>query len=380
MQKSLFLPTSNEKPELLTISFEDDPQGSLGAQLINCDKGEPFEMFSPGFAQIGRLLDGETVARKSGVRVGDVIVAVNGAGFRRFASDFDESEVTNLSKESYIPNDNNVLHLGRGEAYDALLTKIKTIKSAGSPPLVLSLERYTWDAKVNSWPRFLKARDGDVPAAMKMLQDHENWKIQNLPMDLTRDGLQEVMRLKAVAEVEVSEGKDLPPAVYVNLFKLQSTESVNFDDVCKAFVIFTEMMLARSKDPRNPQVNQFIDMNGIGVSSGFRTELIRKMYEVFESNYPECLSKMVFYPVSTVLATTIRHVLKFVNEKTRSKFVITDDLSEVCDAMGWDQEEIESCGGVKEFMHKHEEVGAHFILDFNLSSLLHCQHRPRHYS
>jgi hypothetical protein len=99
-------------------------------------------MFSPGFAQIGRLLEGETVARKSGVKVGDIIVAVNGAGFRRFASDFDESEVTNLSKDSYIPNDNNVLHLGKGEAYDALLTKIKTIKSAGSPPLVLSLERW----------------------------------------------------------------------------------------------------------------------------------------------------------------------------------------------------------------------------------------------
>jgi len=363
MQKPLFVPISNEKPELLTISFEDDPQGSLGAQLINCDKGEPYEMFSPGFAQIGRLLEGETVARRSGVRVGDVIVAVNGAGFRRFASDFDESEVTNLSKDSYIPNDNNVLHLGRGEAYDALLTKIKTIKSAGSPPLVLSLERYTWDAKVNSWPRFLKARDGDVPAAMKMLQDHENWKTQNLPMDLTRDGLQEVMRLKAVAEVDVTDSNDLPPAVYVNFSLLQSMESINFDDVCKAFVIFTEMMLARSTDPRNPQVNQFIDMNGVGVSSGFRTELIRKIYEVFESNYPECLGKMVIYPVSTVLATTIRRMLKFVNENTQNKFVITSNLSEVCEAMGWDQEEIESCGGVKEFMHKHEEAGADLILE-----------------
>lgn len=363
MEKPLFVPTSNEKPQLLTISFEDDPQGSLGAQLINCDKGEPFEMFSPGFAQIGRLLEGETVARKSGVRVGDIIVAVNGSGFRRFASDFDESEVTNLSKDSYIPNDNNVLHLGRGEAYDALLTKIKTIKSAGSPPLVLSLERYSWDAKVNSWPRFLKAREGDVPAAMKLLQDHENWKTRNLPMDLTRDGLQEVMRLKAVAEVDVNDSKDLPPAVYVNFSKLQSMDSINFDDVCKAFVIFTELMLARAKDPRNPKVNQFIDLTGVGVSSGLRTELIRKIYEVFESNYPECLGKMVMYPVSTILATTIRQMLKFVNENTQNKFVITNDLSEVCEAMGWDQEEIESCGGVKEFMHKYEEAGADFILE-----------------
>lgn len=363
MKKPLFVPSSNEKPELLTISFEDDPQGSLGAQLINCDKGEPFEMFSPGFAQIGRLLDGETVARKSGVRVGDVIVAVNGAGFRRFAADFDDSEVTNLSKDSYIPNDNNVLHLGRGEAYDALLTKIKTIKSAGSPPLVLSLERYAWDAKVNSWPRFLKARDGDVPAAMKLLQDHENWKTRNLPMDLTRDGLQEVLRLKAVAEIVDGESKGFPPAVYVNFAKLQAMDSINFEDVSKAFVIFTEILLARAKDPRNPQVNQFIDTTGVGISSGLRTDLIRKIYDVFEANYPECLGKMVMYPVSNLLGKTIRQMLKFVNDNTQNKFVITDNLSDVCDAMGWDQEEIESCGGVKEFMHKHEEIGADLILE-----------------
>ena len=38
MRSPVFTSTSNEKPQLLTISFEDDPQGSLGAQLINCDK------------------------------------------------------------------------------------------------------------------------------------------------------------------------------------------------------------------------------------------------------------------------------------------------------------------------------------------------------
>ena len=106
-------------------------------------------MFSPGFASVGRLLDGDTVAKKSDVKVGDVIVAVNGSGFRRFAPDFDESEVENLSKEDHMPNDNNVLHMGRGECYDALLTKIKTVKAGGDPPLVLSLERYCWDAKVS---------------------------------------------------------------------------------------------------------------------------------------------------------------------------------------------------------------------------------------
>lgn len=223
--------------------------------------------------------------------------------------------------------------------------------------------RYSWDAKINSWPRFLIAREGDVPSAMKMLQDHEHWKIRNLPVDLTRDGLQEVLRLKAIAEVDVSENREFPPTVYVNFAKLSAMESICVDDVCKAFVIYTEMMLARSKDPRNPQVNQFIDMTDVSVSTGFRTELMKKIYDVFEPNYPECLGKMVMYPVSTVLAKTVKHVLKFVNENTQSKFILTNDLSEVCEAMGWDLEEVETCGGVKEFMHKYEEAGADLILE-----------------
>mmetsp|Transcript_54713 Transcript_54713/g.132852 ORF Transcript_54713/g.132852 Transcript_54713/m.132852 type:complete len:369 (-) Transcript_54713:878-1984(-) len=368
MSSPLFHSTSNEEPKLLTISFKDDPNGSLGAQLINCDKGEPFEMFSPGYAQVGRLLDGETVAKKANVRVGDVIVAVNGHGFRRFAPDFKESEVENLSKddEDSVKNDNHVLHMGKGEAYDALLTKIKTVKSAGSPPLVLGLERYSWDAKVNSWPRFLEARNGNVPEAMKMLQDHEKWKAGVLPVDLTRDGLQEVLRLKAVAEIDLSgDGGDSshPPTVYVNFSKLQGSESISTDDVCKAFIIFTEMMLGRCKDPRNPKTCQFIDLSGVTISSGFRVDMVRKIYEVFEPNYPETLGKMVMYPVSTMLGTTARTLLNFVNEKTQKKFVFTSDLSVVCEELGWDQEEVEACGGVTEFMHKHENAGSGMILE-----------------
>lgn len=72
-------------------------------------------MFSPGFAQIGRLLEGATVARKCGVNVGDCIVAVNGSGFRRFAADFKDDELENLSGETHMSNDNNVVHAGQGE-------------------------------------------------------------------------------------------------------------------------------------------------------------------------------------------------------------------------------------------------------------------------
>jgi len=38
LQNPLFESTSSEMPQLLSISFVDDPQGSLGAQLTNCDK------------------------------------------------------------------------------------------------------------------------------------------------------------------------------------------------------------------------------------------------------------------------------------------------------------------------------------------------------
>jgi len=362
MPNPLFMSTSSEMPQLLTISFKDDPQGSLGAQLINCDKGEPFEMFSPGYAQVGRLLDGDTVALKCGVNVGDCIVAVNGQGFRRFAPDYEEKELENLSEETHVANDNNVLHLGKGEAYASLLGRIKSIKSAGDPPLALSLERYGWDAKVNSWPRFLEAREANVPAAMKMLQDHEQWKSDIFPIDLTRDGVQEVLRLKAVAEIDI-ENNSLPPTVYVNFSKLQAVESISPDDVCKAFIIFTEMLLARSKDPRSPKACQFIDLSGVTISSGFRVDMLKKIYRVFEPNYPETLSKMVMYPVSTMLATTARTLLNFVNEKTQRKFVITNSLAVVCEELGWDQSEVEACGGVTEFMHKHETAGTQLILE-----------------
>lgn len=181
---------------------------------------------------------------------------MNGRGYRRFAPDYEEDELENLSRDTHIPNDNHVLHLGKGEAYNSLLARIKSVKAAVSPPLEISLERYGWDAKVNSWPRFLEARDGNVPAAMKMLQEHENWKNEIFPIDLTRDGVQEVLRLKAVAEIDTQSDDSIPPTVYVNFSKLQAVESISPDDVCKAFIIFTEMMLARSKDPRNPKACQ----------------------------------------------------------------------------------------------------------------------------
>lgn len=98
-----------------------------------------------------------------------------------------------------------------------------------------------------------------------------------------------------------------------------------------------------------------IDLSDVSITSGFRVENLKKIYSVFEPNYPETLSKMVMYPVSTMLGTTARTLLSFVNEKTQKKFVITNSLDKVCEELGWSKAEVEECGGIAQFMEKHEE-------------------------
>jgi hypothetical protein len=311
-----FASSSSDAPTLLNISFANDPTGSLGAQLVNCNKENSneifYEMFLPGYAVVGRLLPGDTVARKSGVQVGDVIISVNGQGFRRFKPDHKEEEEKGVFGQKVVP---------AGAGYDAMLAQIKSIKAAeGDPPLVLTLERYGWDARPNSWTRFLTARDEHVPAAMQMIQEHEAWRALTFPIDLKYPGLQKILRVKAVSEIEV-EGVagDFPPTVYVNygkLLSMQTAGEITAEDVVAAFVIFTERMLAKAKDPRNPKTCQFIDLSGVGIISGFRVETLKKIYKVFEPNYPETLFKMVMYPVSTIMVRIV--LFPFVHHVTSS--------------------------------------------------------------
>lgn len=61
-------------------------------------------------------------------------------------------------------------------------------------------------------------------------------------------------------------------------------------------------------------------------------------------------------------------MLSFVNERTQKKFLITNDLAAVCKDLGWNQAEIEDCGGMTEFMHKHEKAGTSMIMDDDVAS------------
>ena len=47
-------------------------------------------------------------------------------------------------------------------------------------------------------------------------------------------------------------------------------------------------------------------------------------------------------------------LLNFVNEDTKKKFVMTEDFAEVCETIGWYQPDVSDCGGIKEFVKKHQ--------------------------
>jgi hypothetical protein len=64
-------------------------------------------------------------------------------------------------------------------------------------------------------------------------------------------------------------------------------------------------------------------------------------------------------------AKTARTLLSFVNEKTQKKFLITNELEQVCADLGFNKAEVEECGGVCEYMHKHEKAGDLVLLDDN---------------
>lgn len=375
-----FCSLSSDNPEKILVQTSD-ASASLGAQLLNQNKGGANEMFLPSYATIGKLLEGDTVAKRCHVAVGDCIVAVNGLGFRRFPIECEESDIvdltpkiekmkistsnSSLSKTYEDQNLHRVLKGKNDECYAALLKCIKEAKSSQTKekPFILRLERYGWDSRVHSWRRFLAARDGDVQLATSMIEEHEKWKKSFFPIDVSQLGIQAVLQARAISEIDLQRTKKQQqkdtqciPTVYVDFGKLQTLESnkkCTAEDVVNAFVIFTETLLSRAPDPRNPKTCQFIDLTRSRLSTGLRVTLLKKIYSAFEPNYPETLHKMVMYPVSRVVRKTSNMLLSFVNEKTRNKFVITDDLTQVCQELGWDKQEVEECGGITEFMTKH---------------------------
>lgn len=50
----------------------------------------------------------------------------------------------------------------------------------------------------------------------------------------------------------------------------------------------------------------------------------------------------------------MRTLLGFVNDTTRTKFVLAVDAAQVCDTLQWDVAKVEAAGGVQSYVHAHE--------------------------
>ena len=82
-----FYSTSPSESPAAIIHVAIDKDAGLGAKLIPMDREA--HMFTPGYAVIAKVFP-EGAAR--GVQAGDVLVAVNGRGFRRFAPDYEDND------------------------------------------------------------------------------------------------------------------------------------------------------------------------------------------------------------------------------------------------------------------------------------------------
>ena len=99
----------------------------------------------------------------------------------------------------------------------------------------------------------------------------------------------------------VRGGGDVTPFLYVNLHHLtkgdeeddktphEGKASDRTEDIVSTFVYLTEVCLTE-QNPVSPKVSQLIDLEEGGL--GWNTGLLKKVYEVFEANYPECLDKV----------------------------------------------------------------------------------------
>jgi len=360
---------------------------------------EDCEQFTPGYATVDRILYGKTLAEKCGLNIGDCIVAINGEGFRRFAPEYEvtedmddlmtqldgslsfstddgdkggdatppeeENKYENKAEEFSVTEERKKLKyrvipsgMNGGEAYKALIRKIKEVKDAKDPenPLCITLERYKWDSRENAWSRFLKAKNNDVPKAMKMIQEHEQWKMTAFPIDLRRPGLINLLKSMAIAEIKVEGNVKLPPALYVDVGRLMTMGGgmSTTKDILDSLLIHTELVMSKASNPCNPKLCVFVDLSEFNVKTA-NTEILKEIHSIFEPNFPETLEKMVIYPVPRNLRKTISALFNFVTKSTVEKFVLTEDLDAVCSELGWYRPMVNQHGGLSLYLKKHKQ-------------------------
>jgi hypothetical protein len=282
LQSALFVGTSREVGRYFHVqSLPGRHHEKLGLKLINCDGtggtgssgsggGAVLDptaavmeyQFYPGYALVGGYTDDNNDGPyRNVIRPGDMIIAVNGRGFRRFAyQDGDEDEI---EMEIEVNNNNNTTEIGIPPtttttmtsapipveldhavvlpgtmAYRQLLEKIKAVQLAsGDPPLTLTLIRYDWDARPFAWRRFLlaaeavsssstlsslstslstttssttpkKKNNNVVPEALRRHQNHLQWRNETFPIDISSPGVQAIFSTRTIASIHRTNTDD----------------------------------------------------------------------------------------------------------------------------------------------------------------------------
>jgi len=362
---------SLEKPEYVKVSFESDPNAQLGAQLLNLDKGDAGNTFSPGYASIASLLlKQDTIARKSGVLTGDFIVAVNGEGFRRMPPHHDEADAT----EEDI---HNVVSGSPRASYNKLLDQIKKIKKAKDPAnhLFLSLERYHWDAKPNSWFRFLDSSNKNEDVALQNLKKHENWKNSNFPIDFSgraSQGVFSILQSGALKEITFGENENKLkfPTVSVNYGKLKSLEGkFSPDDMVKSLFIVNDMLYSKqiSRNPRKVKFNYFVNVTDFDIQTiAKKSDLLKLISDVLEQNYPGILNKIIIYPISEEECPLAHTALEFVNDSSQKKIAFAHDVKGICTQLRIDEKEFMHNFDFKSFLYFEKDIAKLNTLIFQI--------------
>jgi hypothetical protein len=274
-QSALFVGTSREVGRYFHVqSLPGRHHEKLGLKLINCDTSggsggvvggdhhgvvlDPTTaavmayQFYPGYALVGGYTDDDHDTTdgcpyRNVIRPGDMIIAINGRGLRRFAyQEGDEIEMemeinsnNNTTKtEIIIPPPTTTIELDHavvppgtmGGGYRQLLEKIKAVQLAGGdPPLTLTLIRYDWDARPFAWRRFLlaaaasassslssslsmtttskKINNNIVPEALRRHQNHLQWRNETFPVDISSPGVQAIFSTRTIASVHITNDK-----------------------------------------------------------------------------------------------------------------------------------------------------------------------------
>lgn len=375
-------------PSTLDVAFD---AGTLGLQLKRLRSSDPLATGTaliPCYAFINDVVKGSQ-GDKGGVKVGDGVIAISGVEFSRKApaltfsapsptktpgglttivSEGNLADSNSSSEGSdfvHVPNagvntgtnTSNSQELGHVDesSYEDLMVAIKSHDRKESP-LVITFQRYHWSSDELAWSRFLTARDFDLDSSKAMIKQQQLWRKENLPVDRLDPGIVRVLNSGGVGSVlhppalitspDNDDTSTPNPFLYVNLASIQSLNAEMLaegnengsDLIVKAFVSLTEECLDASPNPSAPKVSQLIDLGSIGLN--FSPSILKQVYQVFESNYPETLNHFIIYPVNRFVAAGIYGVLSFINEKTRKKFIVTDRIEVVCEHLGLREDEV----------------------------------------